>query len=126
MDQGEAMCIITYGMGVHWSLEAARRFEGQVTIVDLRSLAPLDERLIYDTVQSHSRCLVVTEETLANSFAQTIAARIQENCWTYLDAPVRTIGSKNMPAVPLNENLEREMILSVDEVAANIERLLEE
>ncbi len=126
IEQGEAMCIITYGMGVHWSLEAARRFEGQVTIVDLRSLAPLDETLIYDTVKSHSRCLVVTEETLANSFAQSIAARIQENCWTSLDAPVRTVGSKNMPAVPLNEILEREMILSVDEVAANIERLLAE
>jgi 2-oxoisovalerate dehydrogenase E1 component len=59
---------------------------------------------------------VVTEETLSNSFAQSVAARIQENCWTSLDAPVRTIGSKDVPAVPLNETLEKAMILSVEEV----------
>ncbi len=124
VDQGEALCIITYGMGVHWALEAAKRFEGQVTIVDLRSLVPLDEQLIYNTVKTHSRCLVVTEDTISNSYAQTIAARIQENCWTSLDAPVITIGSTDMPAVPLNEILEKEMILSIDQVVESIGRLL--
>jgi 2-oxoisovalerate dehydrogenase E1 component len=124
VDQGESMCIITYGMGVHWALEAAKRFEGQITIVDLRSLVPLDEDLIYKTVKAHGRCLVVTEDTLSNSFAQTIAARIQENCWTFLDAPVRTIGSKDMPAVPLNEVLEKEMILSINQVVESIDALL--
>ena len=124
VDQGEALCVITYGMGVHWALEAAKQFEDQITIVDLRSLVPLDEQLIYKTVNRHSRCLVVTEDTLSNSFAQTIAARIQENCWTSLDAPVRTIGSTDMPAVPLNQILEKEMILSVDQVAKSMDALL--
>jgi 2-oxoisovalerate dehydrogenase E1 component len=97
-------------MGVHWALKAAREFEGRITILDLRILVPLDEHLIYTTVREHGRCLVVTEDTVSNSFAQTIAARIQEQCWTSLDAPVRTIGSTDMPAVPLNEVLEKEMI----------------
>lgn len=122
--RGESLCIITYGMGVHWSLAAAGSFGERITIVDLRSLVPLDEELIYTTVKSHGRCLVVTEDTLSNSFAQTVAARIQEHCWEHLDAPVRTIGSVNMPAIPLNEALEREMVLSVDKVAAEIESLL--
>jgi 2-oxoisovalerate dehydrogenase E1 component len=124
VEQGEALAIVTYGMGVHWSLQAAKQFEGHVTILDLRSLVPLDEDLIYSTVRKHGRCLVVTEDTLSNSFAQTIAARIQEQCWTSLDAPVRTIGSVDMPAVPLNEVLEKEMILSVPKVTAAINDLL--
>jgi 2-oxoisovalerate dehydrogenase E1 component len=122
---GQAVCVVTYGMGVHWSLHAAKSLEGKVTILDLRSLVPLDEKLIYETVRTHGRCLVVTEDTLSNSFAQSVAARIQENCWTSLDAPVRTIGSKDMPAVPLNEILEREMILSADKVGSAITDLLE-
>ncbi len=124
IDNGKAICIVTYGMGVHWALHASKEFENKVTILDLRTLVPLDEKLIYETVSRHGRCLVVTEDTLSNSFAQTIAARIQENCWTSLDAPVRTIGSKDLPAVPLNEILEKEMILSVEEVARSIRDLL--
>ncbi len=124
IDQGQAICIVTYGMGVHWALTASKNFEGRVTIVDLRSLVPLDENLIYDTVRRHGKCLVITEDTISNSFAQSVAARIQENCWTSLDAPVRTIGSKDMPAVPLNEILEKEMILSVERVIEALNALL--
>ena len=122
---GHAVCIVTYGMGVHWSLKASRSLEGKVTILDLRTLVPLDEALIYETVRRHGRCLVVTEETLSNTFAQSVAARIQENCWTSLDAPVRTIGSVDMPAVPLNEVLEKEMILSAEKVLNSLQALLE-
>ena len=124
VEEGRAISIVTYGMGVHWALFAAKQFEGQVTILDLRSLVPLDEDLIYNTVKRHGRCLVVTEDTLSNSFAQTIAARIQEKCWTTLDAPVRTIGSADLPAVPLNEILEKEMILSAEQIAIAIGDLL--
>ena len=125
MHQGLALCIVTYGMGVHWALQAAKTLEGRVTILDLRSLVPLDEELVYENVKKHGRCLVVTEDTLMNSFAQSLAARIQENCWTSLDAPVITIGSKDLPAVPLNEVLEKGMILSVEEVTSAAKNLLE-
>ena len=125
VENGQALCIVTYGMGVHWALKAAKEFEGRITILDLRTLVPLDEDLIYEQVRQHGRCLVVTEETLSNTFAQSVAARIQENCWTSLDAPVRTIGSVDMPAVPLNEVLEKEMILSIEKVVLAIRHLLE-
>nr|MDQ3017477.1 tungsten formylmethanofuran dehydrogenase [Bacteroidota bacterium] len=124
IDEGAALCIITYGMGVHWSLTASKQISDRVTILDLRSLVPLDDELVYETVKAHGRCLVVTEDTLTNSFAQSLAARIQEICWTSLDAPVRTIGSIDMPAVPLNETLEKEMILSADQVENAIRELL--
>ncbi|MEO6132826.1 MAG: thiamine pyrophosphate-dependent enzyme [Saprospiraceae bacterium] len=125
IENGNALCIVTYGMGVHWALHAAKSFDGRITILDLRSLVPLDEKLMYATVSLHGRCLVVTEDTLSNSFAQSIAARIQENCWTSLDAPVRTIGSVDMPAVPLNEVLEKEMILSAEQVVVAMKSLLD-
>lgn len=124
IENGEAIAVVTYGMGVHWGLGAAQQFPGRVTVLDLRTLVPLDEQLIYETVRQHGRCLVVTEEQVSNSFAQSLAARIQEHCFESLDAPVRTIGAIDMPAVPLNETLEKEMILSVDKVAGVIGEVL--
>lgn len=119
-----SLCVIAYGMGVHWALNAAKKYKGRVEIVDLRSLAPLDTELIYETVRKHHRALVITEEPVDNSFAQSIAARIQETCFKELDAPVKTIGSENMPAIPLNETLEKTMILDIDRVEKAIGELL--
>ncbi|MEM6448024.1 MAG: hypothetical protein AAF704_15885, partial [Cyanobacteria bacterium P01_D01_bin.123] len=59
-----------------------------------------------------------------NTFAQSLAARIQEHCFEYLDAPVRTIGSVSTPAIPLNSVLEQTMIPSIEKVQATIENLL--
>jgi len=115
-----SLVVVTYGMGVHWALNAAKDYKGRVSVLDLRTLNPLDTDLIYSEVRKHNRCLVVTEEPVSNSFAQSIAARIQENCFEYLDAPVRTVGSVDMPAIPLNSNLEYEMIPSIEKVSAAI------
>ncbi len=116
-EEESKLSIVTYGMGVHWALNAAKKFPGRVEIIDLRSLYPLDTELVFNSVKKHNRCLVVTEEPVDNTFAQSVAARIQENCFEYLDAPVRTIGSENMPAIPLNEVLEKTMIPSSEKVA---------
>ncbi len=124
IESGNAMTIITYGMGVHWALNASKNYPGQVEIVDLRTLHPLDEETIYESVRKHHRCLVLTEEPVNNSFSQSIAARIQEHCFEYLDAPVRTIGSENMPAIPLNSILEETMIPSIEKVDVAIGALL--
>ncbi|MCG8329523.1 MAG: thiamine pyrophosphate-dependent enzyme [Chitinophagales bacterium] len=125
IDAGTSIAVVTYGMGVHWALNAAKDLEGRVEVIDLRTLYPLDEEAIYNAAKKHNRVLVVTEEPVNNTFAQSIAARIQENCFEYLDAPVRTIGSENMPAIPLNEVLEKTMIPSIEEVGNAIRSLLE-
>jgi 2-oxoisovalerate dehydrogenase E1 component len=121
---GETVCIITYGMGVHWSLNAAKQFDGKVEIVDLRTLNPLDEELIYSTVGKHGKVIVLTEETVTHSFAEALAGRISSNCFTFLDAPVKIIGAANTPAIPLNENLEKAMLPNVTKVAEAIGELL--
>jgi 2-oxoisovalerate dehydrogenase E1 component len=124
VEKGRTMGVITYGMGVHWALNAAKQYPGQVEVLDLRTLYPLDEEAIFDLAKRHGKCLVVTEEPVNNTFAQSIAARISEHCFQWLDAPVRTLGAANMPAVPLNETLEREMIPSIEKVAVAMGEVL--
>lgn len=108
--------IVTYGMGVHWAINASKKFENKIGILDLRSLYPLDEDLIFEKSKNYHRIIVVTEEPVNNTFAQSIAARIQQNCFKHLDAPVVTVGSENLPAVPLNEVLERTMVYSAEKL----------
>ncbi len=124
IDKGNSAVVVTYGMGVHWALNAAKAFPGQIEVVDLRTLAPLDETYIYDAAHRHGKILVLTEEPVNNTFAQSIAARIQENCFEQLDAPVRTMGSENMPAIPLNSTLEATMLPNADKVEEMLKQLL--
>lgn len=120
----ETLSIITYGMGVHWAFNATKEIRDQIEIIDLRTLYPLDEDTIMKSVKKTGKCLVVTEEPSNNSFALALAGKIQEECFKYLDAPVMTIGSENMPAIPLNATLEETMIPSTEKVKAKIEELL--
>jgi 2-oxoisovalerate dehydrogenase E1 component len=124
-ENNNSLVVITYGMGVHWALNAAKSHKGKVEIIDLRTLYPLDTEAIFEAVKRHGKCLVVTEEPVNNTFAQSVAARIQENCFEYLDAPVRTIGAENMPAIPLNSTLEQTMIPSIEKVEVAINQLLQ-
>lgn len=121
---GNNVLVIAYGMGVHWAYNAAKKLKGQIGILDLRTLYPLDEDLIFEMSKKYGRILVVTEEPVNNGFAQSIASRIQQECFEYLDAPVRVLGSENMPAIPLNETLEKTMIPSAKKVKAALEDLL--
>jgi 2-oxoisovalerate dehydrogenase E1 component len=120
----ETLTVITYGMGVHWALNASADMKNQVEIIDLRTLYPLDEEAIFRSVKKAKKCLVVTEEPTNNSFARSLAGLIQENCFQQLDAPVRVIGSENMPAIPLNSTLEFTMIPNADKVREKMVELL--
>lgn len=118
------MTIITYGMGVYWAKTAAKAFEGQVEIVDLRTIHPVDEDTVFASVRKHGKCLVLTEEPLNNSFAQALAGRIQKACFTALDAPVELLGAENMPAIPLNATLEATMLPNANKVEQTIRTVL--
>jgi 2-oxoisovalerate dehydrogenase E1 component len=121
---GATCCVITYGMGVYWAKAAAKYFTGRVEIIDLRTLFPLDEDLIFARVQQHGKCLIITEEQQNNSFAEALAGRISHTCFRYLDAPVEVIGALNLPAVPMNIILEKEMLPNADKVKQKITQLL--
>ena len=124
INSGESCCIITYGMGVYWAKAAAKNFTGQIEIIDLRTLFPLDEVLVFSTVKKHGKCLILTEEQQNNSFAEALACRISKDCFRYLDAPVEVLGALNLPAVPMNIILEKAMLPNADKVSERIGQLL--
>ncbi|OWK73021.1 tungsten formylmethanofuran dehydrogenase [Flavobacteriaceae bacterium JJC] len=124
IEKGRTMLIVTYGMGVYWAKEATKNFPGNVEVIDLRTLIPLDENLVFERAKIHGKCLVLTEEQLNNSFAEAFAHRISKNCFPFLDAPVEAMGSLNLPAVPINLILEREMLPNAEKVSKKIEEML--
>ena len=125
-EKDETLSIITYGMGVHWAINAtaALGLQDVVEIVDLRTLHPLDYDTVFASVNKCGKCLVVTEEPSENSFSRALQGRIQEECFQSLDAPVMIIGSENMPAIPLNSVLEQTMIPSTEKVQEKIIEIL--
>jgi 2-oxoisovalerate dehydrogenase E1 component len=124
VDSGESCCIITYGMGVYWAKAAAKYFPGQIEIIDLRTLFPLDEELVFETVKKHGKCLILTEEQQNNSFAEALAGRISKACFRHLDAPIEVLGALNLPAVPMNIVLEQAMLPNAAKVSERIKQLL--
>lgn len=124
INNGETCCIITYGMGVYWAKAAAQYFTEQVEVIDLRTLFPLDDALIFETVKRHGKCLVLTEEQQNNSFAEALAGRIANECFRYLDAPVQVFGAMDLPAVPINLALEKAMLPNAEKVTEKIRWLL--
>lgn len=122
--EGESAVIITYGMGIYWAKEASKNFPDQIEIIDLRTLNPIDWPAIENSVIKHGRVFILTEEPLLNSFAESLAGRISKTFFKYLDAPVWTFGAANLPAVPLNVDLEKMMLPNAEKVSIEIEKLL--
>ncbi len=124
IQSGESAVVITYGMGIYWAKEASKSFAGRIEIMDLRTLNPLDWKLISHSVKKHGRAFVLTEEPLQNSFAESLAGRISKEFFGYLDAPVWTCGAANLPAVPLNVDLEKMMMPNAEKVKMELDKLL--
>jgi 2-oxoisovalerate dehydrogenase E1 component len=122
--EGSSVLVITYGMGVYWAQSAISNLNGQVEIIDLRTLFPLDESLIIEKVKLHNKVMILTEEPVNNGFAQALAGKIQQLCFTYLDAPIIIVGAENLPAIPLNATLEHTMLPNADKVKAKLVELL--
>jgi 2-oxoisovalerate dehydrogenase E1 component len=124
IDEGNSVLVITYGMGIYWTKTASKSFLGQVEILDLRTLNPIDWEQIIELVKKHNKVLIVTEEPLLNSFAESLAGRISRECFHQLDAPVHLVGALNLPAIALNVELEKAMLPSAEKVAIELQKLL--
>ncbi|MCK9426762.1 MAG: dehydrogenase E1 component subunit alpha/beta [Ignavibacteriaceae bacterium] len=105
--EGTQCTIITYGMGVHWASEALKDLSNpSVEIIDLRTLLPLDEKIIYSSVKKTGKVLILHEDTLTGGIGAEIAALISQHCFEYLDAPIIRCGSLDSP-VPFSYHLEK-------------------
>lgn len=124
VDKGASCAIITYGMGVYWSLSAAKSFPGQIEIIDLRTLNPLDHDLMNEVAQRHGKVMFVTEESIESNFTLGLAGRLQRDNFQALDAPISIVGSIDTPAIPLNSVLEATLLPNAEKVGKEIASLL--
>ncbi len=124
--EGKDLSIITYAATVHKSLEAAERLEREdglsVEVLDLRSLAPLDDAAIIATVQKTNRVLIVHEDTRTGGIAGELTARINEHCFAFLDAPVLRVTAHDIP-LPYAPALEDFVLPQIDDIVIAARRL---
>ena len=110
LKEGNDITIVSYGATVHWVLdELNKNKEISADVIDLRCLQPLDLETVFDSVKKTGKVIVLQEDTLFNSIASELSALITENCFEYLDAPVKRIGSIETP-IPFNTDLERQYL----------------
>tara|TARA_B100000949_G_scaffold3886_2_gene3405 strand:- start:788 stop:2767 length:1980 start_codon:yes stop_codon:yes gene_type:complete len=106
LQEGNSISVVTYGAGVHWALEILENHpEIDVDLIDLRTLQPLDTEAIFNSVKKTGKLMVLQEDTLFGGIASDISAMVMENCFEYLDAPVKRVGSLETP-VPFAKSLE--------------------
>lgn len=110
LKKGDQISIITYGAGVHWALETlAKNPLISADLIDLRTLQPLDVATIYRSVQKTGKAIILQEDSLFGGIASDISALITENCFHYLDAPVKRVGSLETP-IPFQGDLENQYL----------------
>ena len=120
--KGNDVTIITWGAMVQKSIEASKETSYSVEIVDLRYLFPLDFDIIKKSVKKTSRVIVVHEDNLTNGFGGEIAARISDECFEYLDAPIKRVASKDIPIAYASE-LEQQILVQTDWIIENINKI---
>jgi 2-oxoisovalerate dehydrogenase E1 component len=110
LKQGNQISIISYGAAVHWALETlAKHPEISADLLDLRTLQPMDETAIINSVKKTSRAIILQEDSLFGGIASDITALIMENAFEYLDAPIKRVASLNTP-IPFTKNLENQYL----------------
>jgi 2-oxoisovalerate dehydrogenase E1 component len=124
--EGADVTIVTWGSTVYQALELARQMSAEgrsLEVLDMRTLVPLDEELIYRSIRKTSRAIVLHEDSLTMGFGAEIAARIAENAIESLDAPVVRVAAKDS-FVPSAPNLEAAVLPAVDDLRRAVERVL--
>ena len=125
--EGNDVTIVTWGSTVYFALDLARQLEREgrsLEIIDLRSIVPLDDELIYNSVRKTSRVVIAHEDSISMGFGAEIAARIAENCIDALDAPVLRVAAKHT-FVPSAPSLEASVLPSVDRLRQAVGRVFE-
>ena len=122
VSKGDDATIITYGMGVHWALEAITDRQGRVEILDLRTLSPIDYEAIETSIKKTGKALILHEDSLFGGIGGELSAYISEHLFEYLDAPVLRAASLDTP-IPFNAALENQF-LPIQRLKTQLEKLL--
>ena len=125
--EGNDLSVITYGAMVHESELAVIKLEEEgysIEIIDLRTIAPLDVETIYKSVKKTGKAIVIHEDTLTAGFGAEITSLIVDNCFEFLDGPVRRIGAADSP-IPYHPNLENAVMPDRDKIYKSLKQLLQ-
>ena len=125
---GDAATIVTYGLTLHYSLQAAEVLAGEgvdVEVVDLRTVSPIDRETVLESIRKTSRALVVHEDNLSLGVGAEVSAIIAEHAFDSLDAPVMRVAGPDIPAMPFAPTLEAAYMPTADKIEAALRRLLE-
>lgn len=126
--QGEDITVITYGLAVHFALQAAERLEKDgisAHILDLRTIYPLDKEGIIEAASKTGKVLLVTEDNKEGSIIGEVAAIIAENCLFDLDAPIMRLAGPDIPAMPYAPTMEKFFMINPDKVEKAMRELAE-
>lgn len=121
---GNQVTIVSYGTAVHWSLQAAEILEQEgisASVIDLRSLAPWDKEMVFESVKSTGRAVIAHEDKVIGGFGGELSSCITEELFRYLDAPVVRVGSKFTP-VGFAKSLEKATLLSIDDIVDSVRK----
>ncbi|HMN47829.1 MAG TPA: thiamine pyrophosphate-dependent enzyme [Ignavibacteriaceae bacterium] len=124
--EGTDVTVVSWGVSLWDSMLAAKKLEDEnfsVEVIDLRTIVPLDEETIYNSVKKTNKVIIIHEDTLFSGFGAEIAARIADKCFQFLDAPVKRIAAKDAH-IPYSPILENEVLPSRDGIYKGIKDLL--
>ena len=124
--EGSDITVLTYGLMVHFSLEAAEelaREDISVEVVDLRSLLPLDKETILDSVKKTSKALIVYEDNLTLGYGAELSAILASEAFEYLDGPVMRVASPDIPSMPFHPAMEFDALPNPAKIADALRRL---
>jgi 2-oxoisovalerate dehydrogenase E1 component len=124
--EGNDLTVISYGAALWDCVTAAKKLEDEghsVEVIDLRTIIPIDEETIFNSVKKTNKCIIVHEDTLTGGFGGEIAARVSDNCFQYLDGPVRRIAALDSH-IPYSPILESAVLPSRDVIYNGIKSLL--
>ncbi|WP_088006390.1 alpha-ketoacid dehydrogenase subunit beta [Indiicoccus explosivorum] len=126
--EGEDITVITYGLAVHFALQAAERLAEDgisVHVLDLRTIYPLDKEAIIEAAKKTGKVLLVTEDNKEGSIIGEVAAIIAENCLFDLDAPIQRLAGPDVPAMPYAPTMEKFFMINPDKVEKAMRDLAE-
>ena len=123
VSKGDDMTIVTYGMGVHWALDAQEKYDNtSIEIIDLRTLQPWDKETVKESVVKTNKVIVLHEDSITGGIGAEISAWISENCFESLDGPVLRLGGLDTP-IPFRKELE-DNFMPVDRLYRKISKLI--
>ncbi|MCA0171141.1 alpha-ketoacid dehydrogenase subunit beta [Bacillus sp. RAR_GA_16] len=126
--EGDDITVITYGLSVHFALQAAEKLEKDgisAHVLDLRTVYPLDREAIVEAAKKTGKVLLVTEDNKEGSIISEVSAIIAEECLFDLDAPIQRLAGPDVPAMPYSPPMEKYFMLNPDKVEKAMRELAE-